>query len=303
MDILRKLKERARATLGEGPRPVPGGRPHHLVVVTLDSCRFDSFVAARPKVVTRLGALERRFSYASWTAPAHYNLLMGLMPHSSPTHVYASECYKKEFLRYDERLGVGGVEFRRLVPDLYLPSFLKRSFGYRNHALVSLPVLNPHTVLNRDFDVFRLMDRHNDMRAMVRAMTFPEDAPSFWLLNVGETHYPYALPDEPPDRWPRISGVHGVFKHMGDHPAGSDEEEEGRFFDVGRLDELRARQVEAVRYLDGVFEELFDLVPPGTWITVTADHGELFGEGGYFGHGPIQHEKVFEVPFLEGKLR
>ena len=31
--------------------------------------------------------------------------------------------------------------------------------------------------------------------------------------------------------------------------------------------------------------------------------GELFGEEGYFGHGPIHHEKVLEVPFLEGKLR
>jgi arylsulfatase A-like enzyme len=55
--------------------------------------------------------------------------------------------------------------------------------------------------------------------------------------------------------------------------------------------------------LDKVFEELWDLVPKNTWVVVTADHGELFGEGGYFGHGPIMHEKCFEVPFLEGKIR
>ena len=58
-----------------------------------------------------------------------------------------------------------------------------------------------------------------------------------------------------------------------------------------------------MRYLDGVFEQLFDLLPPNTYVTVTADHGELFGEDGYFGHGPIKHEKVFEVPFVEGQLR
>jgi arylsulfatase A-like enzyme len=52
-----------------------------------------------------------------------------------------------------------------------------------------------------------------------------------------------------------------------------------------------------------VVEELFDLVPDNTYITITADHGELFGEDGYFGHGPILHEKVLEVPFVEGKLR
>ena len=46
-----------------------------------------------------------------------------------------------------------------------------------------------------------------------------------------------------------------------------------------------------------------DLAPRNTYVTITSDHGELFGEDGYFGHGPIQHEKVLEVPFLEGKLR
>ena len=37
--------------------------------------------------------------------------------------------------------------------------------------------------------------------------------------------------------------------------------------------------------------------------TITADHGELFGESGFFGHGPIMHKKVFEVPLIEGKIR
>src|SRR5262245_3192112 len=78
---------------------------NNYIVVVLDSCRYDSFMAAAPKIISRLGVVERRWSYASWTAPSHYNLLMGLLPHSSPTHVYASEYYKRDFLRYNERLG------------------------------------------------------------------------------------------------------------------------------------------------------------------------------------------------------
>ena len=54
---------------------------------------------------------------------------------------------------------------------------------------------------------------------------------------------------------------------------------------------------------DGLLEKLYDVVPPRTWIVVTSDHGELFGESGYFGHGPINHEKVHEVPFAEGVIR
>jgi hypothetical protein len=267
-------------------------------MVVLDSLRYDSWLAAEPKVLGELGPVERRFSYASWTAPSHYNLLMGLLPHTSPQQVYASEYYKQDFLRYSERLGVDGIEFRKLLPSIFLPTYLRRGLGYSTHALVSMPVLNEHTAINRDFHSYALMPTHNDMAAMLERMSFDDDRPSFYLLNVGETHYPYALPDEDPGRWPRISGVHGVFRHLDD--PGPEGDDAGDFFDEDTLATLRARQVRAVEYLDGVFARLYDLLPENTWLIVTSDHGELFGEDRYFGHGPIVHEKVFEVPFVEG---
>ena len=268
----------------------------NLVVVVLDSLRYDSWVAAEPEALSRIGPVERRWSYATWTAPSHYNLLMGLLPHTSPPEVYASEYYKQDFLRYSERLGVEGMEFKRLLPSMFLPTYLK-TLGYRTHARVSMPVLNPYTAINRDFDSFELMPKHNDMAAMLPDLEFSDDAPSFYLLNVGETHYPYATPDEDPSQWPRISGVHGVFKRLDDpdQPVAATE-----FFDQAKLRELQDRQIEATRYVDGVFRRLFDLLPSNTWVIVTSDHGELFGEQRYFGHGPIMHEKVLEVPFVEG---
>ena len=280
-----------------------GGFNNYILIV-FDSCRYDSLVAARPKTIRKLGKVEKRWSYASWTAPSHFNLLMGLMPHVSPRNVFASEYYKKDFLKFNERLGSGKIEFRSFVPRLSLPVLLQR-LGYRTHAMVSLPVLNPATILNCGFDEYRLMECHNDMRAMVRQMKFSRQHPSFYLLNVGETHYPYALPSEPEDQWPRISGVHGVFKHLDDHVVGGklSGAKRPKMFDGPKLEQLRHRQIDAVKYLDTVVEELFDIVPKNTYVTITADHGELFGEDGYFGHGPILHDKVLEVPFLEGKIR
>ncbi|MEN9229348.1 MAG: hypothetical protein Q6L68_00455 [Thermostichus sp. DG02_5_bins_236] len=280
------------------PLPTPQGQNNYLLII-LDSCRFDSLLAANPKHLLKLGSLEKRWSYASWTAPSHYNLLMGLLPHTSPTQVFASEHYKQDYLRYNERLATQQpIEFKQLLPHLYLPTLLKHQLGYLTHAMVSLPVLNPSTLLNRDFDSYHLMPQHNDMAAMVERLHFEPERPSFYLLNVGETHYPFALPDQDSSLWPRISGVNGVLKRL-DEPG-----DEGiPFFSTTQLEELRQRQIEAVRYLDGIFEQLFDLVPSNTYITVTADHGELFGEEGYFGHGPIHHEKVLEVPFIEGKIR
>ena len=96
-----------------------------------------------------------------------------------------------------------------------------------------------------------------------------------------------------------------MFKHLDDEVVGGklivhDE----KFFDDSKIgDAPRPADRSRARYLDTVVEELFDVVPENTWITITADHGELFGEDGYFGHGPVQHQKVFEVPFVEGKLR
>jgi hypothetical protein len=276
---------------------------NNYVLIVFDSCRYDALVKARPKTIRKLGTLERRWAYASWTAPSHYNLLMGLMPHLSPRGIFASDYYQRDFLKFNERLGAEGLEFKKFVPRLYLPILLQ-NLGYKTHAMVSLPVLNPLTILNSGFDVYKLMDRHNDMRAMLREMKFDEERPSFYLLNVGETHYPYALPSEPPEQWPRISGIHGVFKHLDDHVVGGKlRRTKAKTFNEAKLVELKQRQIEAVKYLDTVVEELFDLLPQNTYVTITSDHGELFGEDGYFGHGPIQHEKVLEVPFLEGKLR
>jgi hypothetical protein len=226
---------------------------------------------------------------------------MGLLPHTSPSHVYASEYYKRDFIRYGERLGVPDMEFKKLLPSIFLPTYLKHTLGYRTHARVSMPVLNKFTPINRDFDSYELMPTHNDMSAMVEELHFDPQRPSFWLLNVGETHYPYAYPGVGAGDLPHISGVHGVFKRL-DEMRG-EEGAAGEFFTETRLKELHERQVAALEYLDGVFEQLIARLPENTWLIVTSDHGELFGEDGYFGHGPIAHDKVLEVPFVEGLIR
>jgi hypothetical protein len=317
LDAFKKKPAKPAPKLPPRPLPMRGGMPphpepqadNHFIVITLDSCRWDTFMAAETKFIPKIsgGKVEKRYTYASWTAPSHYNLLTGLFPHTSPPNVYASEYYKEDFYNYNDRLGAREktVDFGAMVPGLWLPEFLRNKLGYRTGARVSLPVLNPKTGINRFFDSFQLMDSHNDMASMLPTLEFKDDRPSFYMLNVGETHYPYAKPNEDSSMWPRISGVNGVFKKMNEqvNPDSPDFKEEFQFFDQDKMDELKERQIDTVRYLDGVFEQLYDIVPKNTHIVVTADHGELFGEEGYFGHGPIMHSKCFEVPYLEGKVR
>lgn len=268
----------------------------NLIFIVMDSCRFDSYMMAKTPNMDRLGAGERRFSFASWTSPSHYTYLMGMIPHRSPQGVFASEVYKNDFVKWVDRLGIQGLSFKSFVPHLSLPKVLQ-DHGYRTAARVSLPVLNPTTHLNKHFDDYKLMANHNDFQGIIKEIEFDEDEPQFYFCNLGETHYPYMLD---PKSLPHISGVHGVFKRMDDE-LGRDTEDQ--FFDEDQMLMLHQQQVKTVEHVDDLLDVLISKSPVGTHFIVTADHGECFGESGYFGHGPIVHEKVLEVPFLEGSKK
>lgn len=273
---------------------------NHIVCLILDSCRYDSFVAAQTPNFDRIGAVQKRYSYASWTAPSHYTFLMGMMPHQSPKDVVASEVYKEEFAEWRGRTGCESLSFKSFLPELSLPKVLS-NLEYRTVARVSMPVLNQYTAVSRHFDDYKLMPHHNDFASMVDEMEFPDEELHYYFFNLGETHYPYMLSG---DDLPHISGVHGVLKNL-------DAEGSTRAATTGapalltpdRFAELHRQQSRCVEYVDAQFGRILERAPKNTYFIVTADHGELFGEDGYFGHGPIMHEKCFEVPFVEGLLR
>lgn len=280
---------------------------NNLLMIIFDSCRFDTYSEASTPNISRLGEVEQRYSFASWTVPSHTVYLMGATPHTSPRGVFASEVYKKDFANWGSRLNIPDISFKGFVPRLSLPAFLK-DHGYETNALVSMPVLNQTTNLNNYFDRYELMKSHNDFNAMLDEVRFEPNTPTFYLLNLGETHYPYTLPGEKADDLPRLHGVHGVFKHMDDLVLGKEKEmnappryDREEFFNMESMKTLREKQRTNVEYLDGLFEKLYDITPENTHIMVMSDHGECFGEDGYFGHGPIMHDKVFEVFFVEGK--
>jgi hypothetical protein len=275
--------------------------PRDLVYIIMDSCRFDSYVRARTPSMDHLGEGTQRYSYASWTAPSHHSIFMGQVAHQSPRRVLASEVYKKEYAKWVDRLGVPDLSFKSFVPELSLSKVLQKQ-GYRTNGRVSMPVLNPLTGFSRYFDDYRLMKDHNDFRGMVEEIQFSVSQPSYWFLNLGETHYPYMLKNED---LPVISGVHGVVKGMDDaiQRSGDLPEEEPVFFSQVEMTALHDQQVRCVEYVDDVLGALLDKAPKGTHFIIASDHGECFGEGDYFGHGPVMHEKVFEVPFLEGVKR
>lgn len=273
--------------------------PRDLIYIIMDSCRFDSYRKAKTPNMDRIAKGEMRYSYASWTAPSHHSIFMGQVAHTAPKRVLASEVYKKDFAKWVGRTGIPDLSFKNFVPELSLAKVLGKN-GYRTVGRVSMPVLNPLTAFSRFFDEYKLMKDHNDFKGMVEEANFSADQPSYYFMNLGETHYPYMLKDE---QLPKISGVHGVVKGMDDAIARSSDiadEAEPEFFTKAEMKALHDQQARCVEYVDEVLGALMDKAPKGTHFIIAADHGECFGEGDYFGHGPVMHRKVFEVPFLEG---
>jgi len=217
---------------------------NNIVFIIFDSCRYDNFKNAKTPNIDRLGKTEKRYTYAGWTAPSHAVFLTGMMPHKSPKRVYASEVYKDDFVQWSHRTNIKDIGFGNFVPELSLPAYLK-SKGYRAHAYVSMPVLNPATIYSKHFDIYKLMPKHNDFNAIIDKLTFIKSKPTFYFLNIGETHYPYALPTDGPNDLPRISGAHGVFKHLDDFVIDgklTKTNKLGKFFTTEKLHELKLKQ-------------------------------------------------------------
>ncbi len=272
--------------------------PNNLVYIIMDSCRFDSYQRAKTPNMDRIADGEQRFSYASWTAPSHHSIFLGQVAHKAPTRVLASEVYKKEYALWIDRLDIPDLSFKSFVPELSLAKMLQGQ-GYRTVGRVSMPVLNPFTGFGKHFDDYKLMTDHNDFAGMVDLVEFSDTQPSYYFFNLGETHYPYMLKNED---LPRISGVHGVVKGMDDAIARTSDtpDAEPEFFSPEDMKMLHDQQVTCVEYIDGLVDGLLQKCPANTHIIIASDHGECFGEGEFFGHGPVMDRKVFEVPFLEG---
>ena len=116
MPILSRIKKRFRP---EEEQPIPPKGAHNYILLILDSCRYDSLIQASCSNIGILGDVEKRYAYATWTAPSHYNLLTGLLPHPSPQNIFASTYYKNDFLKFQQRLNIPDLSFQSMIPQMW----------------------------------------------------------------------------------------------------------------------------------------------------------------------------------------
>ena len=142
--------------------------------------------------------------------------------------------------------------------------------------------------LTQEFDNFLLTGTHADRQIDFLLSETRRDHPFFGFINFGETHAPYSYAGKT-DRCP-ITVRARVIKWP---PV-----EKGP---VGKDCPAYQHQVKAAEFLDGRLPRLFSNLPANTTVIICGDHGECFGEDGYWGHG-INHAKVWEVPLAIFRL-
>ena len=264
---------------------------NHLVFIILDSCRYDSFLMAKRPYFDQVGNLEKRFSYASWTAPSHYSLLMGQLPHQNQPNKLVSEIYSEEFKAWSKRLGLRNLTSQSFLPHFSLAATLS-AHHYYSEAFVAMPILQEPSGLGRHFDQWHFITQ--DFAWVIDQLDFSGPLLKFYFLNLSETHFPYGMKDPQP----YLPGWNGVARDGFNY--NGDSKWQGHFFEKSRLQEFHKKQIESVELCDSIFLKLWNKAPANTYFIITSDHGECFGEGGFFGHGPMVDPKVLEVPFIEG---
>lgn len=266
-----------------------------VVMIVLDSLRYDSFERARTPVMDRyLPRQSRRSSYATWTLPSHACLLAGLLPFPPSNQHLAAHIYADDMRFWASTLTgdvSGAVHF---APNFCLAEFAGKA-GFGTYASVAMPILSRNSGFVRGFDKYEdaLSVRSLRFAAQAESALFNLDGsrPNFIFINCGDTHYPYLLP---PHEMPRISGLNGALR-SGDTAA-------LHGFASDTLAQMRDSQIKAAELFDQNLQHLIAELPKPLRIVVLSDHGELFGEDNLFGHGPFSHPLLMDVPMAMGDI-
>lgn len=259
-----------------------------VAFIVLDSLRCDTFeAAARPNLDALCPHRYQRNAYATWTQPSHTCLLSGLLPYESVPGTLASQIYTRD-LSFWASLLAGDVSARAGFMPTFSLALFARAHGWHTLAQVAMPVLNPDAGFARGFDSYGLLPSAANFGAQAEEITLElTDAPAFIFINCGDTHYPYRLHGQ---GLPRISGLNGCF-HQPDSAVSFTKQDYRAF---------RRAQTVAVEMFDHALPDFVSQLAKPAVLIVTSDHGELFGEGGYFGHGPFNHPLLTRVPLAMG---
>jgi membrane-anchored protein YejM (alkaline phosphatase superfamily) len=256
--------------------------PTSFLIITLDSCRYDTFETTLTPHLSQVGPLHRAMAPGNFTLPSHAAIFAGYTPGVADSLEPIVNPRRGRLFR------LAGVDRRRADRDFVVlegHNFIDglNRLGYRTLGTGAVRWFDPGTragkELTRDFDAFFYPGDSYSMRRQLtwidKQLQTTRDQPVLVFLNIGETHAPYWHEGA---RWDRTHNPCEIFGQENDASA------------------CRERQSACLSWVDQELGTLLERFSDATTL-VCADHGDAWGEDNLWEHG-FHHPMVLEVPLL-----
>ena len=259
----------------------PAVHPASVLLITIDSCRYDVFENAQIPALKSIGRLYRAMAPAHYTLPSHASIFGGFTPGCAElAEPYVNPKYAKFFKLIGPGVPGKAQDFITMPGRNIVDGFKKLS--YLTLGCGGVGWFRPDTLSGRsltiDFERFFWGGRTWALPAQLAFLRKHWPSPDqklFVFLNIGETHVPYYF-----------EGCDWDVKVNPCVPFGL----------TNDASECRRRQTLCLEYVDRLVAPLLRSFAPATTIACS-DHGDAWGEDGLWEHS-VFHEKVFEVPLL-----
>lgn len=283
-----------------------------IVLITLDTTRRDALGVYRDagdaddtgneratetpyldRLASRATVYDNAYSTSPWTLPSHASIMTGLYPSKHGA-------------------GVSEAQVPRDLPHL---ARLLREKGYFGAGFSSGDLSSSRFGLAQGFHHYRDPDAFETLGGDLAAYldAFLDDSghlPLFLFVNYFDPHALYRAPAEyearlgVPELLENVRDEAVIAELLDGKMSGWRQLVEGEVTPTpAALDYLEAAYLAEVAYTDHLVGRLMDrLRSLGIYdralIIVTADHGELLGEGGYVSHGARLDPELVEIPLI-----
>ncbi|MEC9389796.1 MAG: hypothetical protein VX944_06950 [Myxococcota bacterium] len=257
--------------------------PTSILFITLDSCRFDTFEAARTPNLDALGAVHKAKAPGNFTFASHAAMFVGFTPGiPGKNEPWVNPKYGKIFKIVGGGYPSKGTEFMALKGKNVIHGL--RAQGYTTIGTGAAGWFDDSTStaqpLVQDFEHYwyagNCWSLDKQLAFVDRQLALVGSKRAFVFMNIGETHVPYWHEGAPWDRaWNPC------------RPFGPE---------TNDADECRRRQTACLEWVDARLGPLLHRFGHANTV-VCADHGDAWGEDGVWEHG-IHHETVMDVPLV-----
>ncbi len=314
--------------------PAPSGAPN-VVLLVLDTVRADHlslYGYSRPTtphladLAARSIVFDGARSPAPWTLPAHASMFTGRWPHE--LSVDYDRPLDGEFPTLAESFSARGYRTGGFVGnDFYCNGWFGVDRGFSRYedapenrdlsvqqtlrCAALTRMLMPVAVrfgiwpTTGQYPTHKPAEKVNQ-DALAWLDGSPGDRPFFLFLNYIDAHGPYIIPEEFPRTFtklptPRLREIFAAARRKGNDLRLGESERQASLTEMAR--EGIDAYDDCLRYIDEQIARLLaELdrrgVGRNTWIVISADHGEHFGEHGKYWHGNTLYREQVNVPLL-----